>query len=116
MPNAPSIHAPSARVERATDRFRGSRAPLRVDAARVAPIWHRLADRARRLSLRDPPTPPTDDPELRARTEGAPLPPALAARKQAAIALRAGARSVRPMSRAAPPTAGRDDGRWRRTG
>jgi hypothetical protein len=87
----------------ATARRATSCAPFVVDAAKVRPIWQRLAARA--AALGDDPTLPawTTAPGLHLRADGRRLAPLLIAADRHIFAVPPGTRDLHLVSRAAPP-------------
>jgi hypothetical protein len=80
-------------------------APLAVDAARVRPVWQRLAARAAQLGRARQLPISTDDPDLRLRVRGRTLRPVMADTRRAVFAVPPGAREAWLVSRAAAPAA-----------
>ena len=85
-------------------RLAGSCAPLADDAARIAPIWHRLAGRAVALGHRLPArAPSTSDPDLRIVAGGRVHMPLHHDGARYRFMLAAGPRAIRLISRSAAP-------------
>ena len=92
-------------------------APLAIDGATVAPVSHRLAERARALGYAPPVHETTDDPALRLYVDGRVLQPVTNDRRRYLFVLPAGASDVRLRSRGTVPSElvpHLDD--WRRLG
>jgi len=80
-------------------------APLALDAATVAPLWHRLSERARALGHAAPPPRITIDPALHLLVADRALRPVVTAPDRAVFALPRTARQVVVASRAQAPSA-----------
>jgi hypothetical protein len=80
-------------------------APFAADAARVAPEWNALADRARTLGFVPPARTVTDKPTFRVERAGAALKPVVASATRHVVVVPAGTGSLRLISRADTPAA-----------
>lgn len=85
-------------------RERDSCAPFATDAARVRPVWDRLAVRAGALGHAVPVIETTSEPELRVMVEGRAIRPVSARGDEYVFALPRGCDQLRLLSRAAAPS------------
>jgi hypothetical protein len=80
-------------------------APFAADAARVAPVWDALADRARALGFVPPARTLTEEPGFYIERAGVALKPVVASANCHVVVVPAGTKSVRLISRADSPAA-----------